>query len=130
MGIYEETLVIYMGDNGFMFGEHGLIDKRVAYETSIRVPMIMQCPELFEGRGVVEEVVANIDIGPHHGSYRAENPAHMDGQSFISLAQESKLAGEIIPCLLLGEELSSVTDRLSLRGDQYKYHLLWALGYR
>ena len=64
MGIYEETLVIYMGDNGFMFGEHGLIDKRVAYETSIRVPMIMQCPELFEGRGVVEEVVVNIDIGP------------------------------------------------------------------
>ena len=35
MGIDKETLVIYMGDNGFMFGEHGLIDKRVAYETYI-----------------------------------------------------------------------------------------------
>jgi len=45
MGIYDETLVIYMGDNGFMFGEHGLIDKRVSYEESIRVPMMMQCPE-------------------------------------------------------------------------------------
>ena len=30
MGIYDDTLVIYMGDNGFMWGEHGLIDKRVA----------------------------------------------------------------------------------------------------
>ena len=49
MGIYDETLVVYMGDNGFMFGEHGLIDKRVAYETSIRVPMLMQCPTLFKG---------------------------------------------------------------------------------
>ncbi len=29
MGVADETLVIYMGDNGFMFREHGLIDKRV-----------------------------------------------------------------------------------------------------
>ncbi len=43
-----------MGDNGFMWGEHGLIDKRVSYEASIRVPMIMQCPDLFEGGAVVE----------------------------------------------------------------------------
>ena len=50
MGIHDETLVIYMGDNGFMFGEHGLIDKRVAYETSIRVPMLMQCPAALQGR--------------------------------------------------------------------------------
>jgi N-acetylglucosamine-6-sulfatase len=64
MGVYDETLVIYMGDNGFMFGEHGLIDKRVAYETSIRVPMLMRCPDLFPGGTVVEEVVANIDIAP------------------------------------------------------------------
>ena len=35
MGIYDETLIVYMGDNGFMFGEHGLIDKRVAYELSL-----------------------------------------------------------------------------------------------
>ncbi|MCS5575315.1 MAG: sulfatase-like hydrolase/transferase, partial [Pseudomonadales bacterium] len=46
MGIYEDTLIIYMGDNGYMFGEHGLIDKRVAYETSSRVPMLMQCPAM------------------------------------------------------------------------------------
>src|SRR5204862_4364022 len=31
-GELDSTLVIYMGDNGFAFGEHGLIDKRTAYE--------------------------------------------------------------------------------------------------
>ena len=41
MGIHDETLIIYMGDNGYMFGEHGLIDKRVAYETSSRVPLLI-----------------------------------------------------------------------------------------
>ena len=63
MGIHDETLVIYMGDNGFMFGEHGLIDKRVAYETSMRVPMLAQCPAvikpgtvLFEIAGVPEDL--------------------------------------------------------------------------
>ncbi len=29
-GLLDATLVIYMGDNGFAFGEHGLIDKRPA----------------------------------------------------------------------------------------------------
>ena len=47
--LLDSTLVIYMGDNGFAFGEHGLIDKRTAYEESMRVPMVMQCPELFPG---------------------------------------------------------------------------------
>jgi N-acetylglucosamine-6-sulfatase len=37
-GELESTLIIYMGDNGFAFGEHGLIDKRTAYEESMRVP--------------------------------------------------------------------------------------------
>jgi N-acetylglucosamine-6-sulfatase len=89
MDLYEDTLVIYMGDNGFMFGEHGLIDKRVAYEASIRVPMIMQCPSLFEGGKVVNEVVANIDIAPTIlEAAGIHTPAHMDGASMIPLAQE------------------------------------------
>jgi len=53
-----------MGDNGFAFGEHGLIDKRTAYEESMRVPMLVQCPELFKGGTTSEGVVANIDITP------------------------------------------------------------------
>ena len=64
MGIYDDTLVIYMGDNVFMFGEHGLIDKRAAYEESMRVPMLMRCPSLFPAGSRMEQVVANIDIAP------------------------------------------------------------------
>ena len=54
-----------MGDNGFAFGEHGLIDKRTAYEESMRVPMLARCPELTRTGGrVVPEVAANIDVMP------------------------------------------------------------------
>ena len=93
MGIYDETLVIYMGDNGFMFGEHGLIDKRVAYETSMRVPMLAQCPALIKGGTVLEEMIANIDVGPTvMEAMGLRTPPHMDGTSFLPL-----LRGESIP---------------------------------
>src|SRR6476619_4988788 len=63
-GELDSTLIVYMGDNGFAFGEHGLIDKRTAYEESMRVPMLARCPELFGGGRTIKEVVANIDIMP------------------------------------------------------------------
>lgn len=43
-GLKENTMVVYMGDNGFLFGEHGLIDKRNAYEESMRVPLLVWAP--------------------------------------------------------------------------------------
>jgi N-acetylglucosamine-6-sulfatase len=93
MGIHDETLVIYMGDNGFMFGEHGLIDKRVAYETSIRVPMLAQCPELIKQGTVLDQMIANIDVGPTVMEVMGlQTPPHMDGKSFLPL-----LRGENIP---------------------------------
>lgn len=124
MGIHDETLVIYMGDNGYMFGEHGLIDKRVAYETSSRVPMLMQCPELFSGGKVVDEVVANIDIAPTvMEAMGLKKPAHMDGQSFLPLVK-----GEEIPwrdyffyVYYWEQNYPHTPTQFALRGEQYKY---------
>jgi N-acetylglucosamine-6-sulfatase len=93
MGIHDETLVIYMGDNGFMFGEHGLIDKRVAYETSMRVPMLAQCPALIKQGTVLDQMIANLDVGPTVMEVMGlQTPPHMDGKSFLPL-----LKGENIP---------------------------------
>lgn len=124
MGIYDETLVIYMGDNGYLFGEHGLIDKRVAYETSARVPMLMQCPELFEGGTVVEEVVANIDIAPTvMEAMGLATPPHMDGRSFLPLAGGEKVPWRdyFLYCYYWEQNYPQTPTHFSLRGDQYKY---------
>src|SRR5205085_11785678 len=87
-GQLDSTLVIYMGDNGFAFGEHGLIDKRTAYEESMRVPMLARCPELFKGGKTVQPVVANIDIMPTVLEAAAlRPPSGLDGQSFLPLLQ-------------------------------------------
>ncbi len=130
MGIYDETLVIYMGDNGFMFGEHGLIDKRVAYETSIRVPMLMQCPDLFKGNTVVDNVVANIDIAPTvMHAMGLQKPPHMDGQSFIALGQGKQIPWRdyFLYVYYWEKNFPQSPTVFSLRGDQYKYITYYGL---
>jgi len=130
MGIHDETLVLYMGDNGFMFGEHGLIDKRVAYETSIRVPMLMQCPELIRGGTVVEEVVANIDIGPTvMEAMGLQTPPHMDGRSFLPLAQDKEIPRRdyFLYVYYWEKNFPQSPTVFSLRGERYKYITYYGL---
>ncbi len=81
-GLEENTLLVYMGDNGFQFGEHGLIDKRTAYEASVRVPLLMYFPGTIEPATVVSEMVANIDIAPTFLDVAgASTSVKMDGKS-------------------------------------------------
>jgi len=82
----ESTLIIYMGDNGFSFGEHGLIDKRHFYEESVKVPFLVRCPELFEGGQTIEKMVQNIDIGPTVLELAGlQMPEYMHGGSIVPL---------------------------------------------
>ena len=130
MGIHDETLVIYMGDNGFMFGEHGLIDKRVAYETSIRVPMLVQCPELFDGGAAVEKMVANIDIAPTiMEAMGLEKPPHMDGESFIKLAQGKEIPWRdyFLYVYYWEKNFPQSPTVFSLRSDRFKYITYYGL---
>ena len=87
-GQLDSTLVVYMGDNGFAFGEHGLIDKRTAYEESMRVPLLARCPELFGGGRVVTPMVAGLDIMPTVLDVcGAGIPESLDGRSWLPLVR-------------------------------------------
>jgi N-acetylglucosamine-6-sulfatase len=123
-GLYENTLIAVMGDNGFAFGEHGLIDKRTAYEESMRVPLVIQLPTLVKPGTEVRQVVANIDIAPTFLELAGlKPPANMDGQSYLPL-----LKGIDVPWRdsLLYEyyweyAFPHTPTIHALRGDQYKY---------
>src|SRR5690625_3481388 len=87
-GLAENTVVIYMGDNGFLLGEHGLIDKRHAYEESMRVPLIAWAPGLIEPGTTIEKNILNIDIAPTFlelGGTRMPQDWKVDGRSFLSI---------------------------------------------
>jgi N-acetylglucosamine-6-sulfatase len=122
--LLDATLIIFMGDNGFLFGEHGLIDKRVAYEESMRVPMLMQCPELFKGGTVVERMVANLDIAPTIlEAAGLKSPDSMDGRSFLALAQGKNVPwrDKLLYEYYWERNFPQSPTVHALRTDQYKY---------
>jgi arylsulfatase A-like enzyme len=62
-GLAENTLVIYTGDNGFFLGEYGMFDKRLMYEPSIRVPMLVRYPAgIKPGQVDSDHMVLNNDV--------------------------------------------------------------------
>lgn len=124
IGAYEDTMVIYMGDNGFMFGEHGLFDKRVAYETSMRVPLLVQCPSLFKGGSTFNQMVANIDIGPTIlQAMGLKKPNHMDGMSFLNLAKGKNTTwrDDFLYVYYWEQNYPMTPTTFALREDKYKY---------
>ena len=61
-GELDNTLIVFMSDNGFMHGEHrALAEKVLPYEESIRIPLVMRGPSVPRGR-VDERLVANVDV--------------------------------------------------------------------
>jgi arylsulfatase A-like enzyme len=58
------TAIVFTSDNGYMEGEHGLIDKRNAYEESMRVPLLVWAPGLIPGGRTVSHCVSSLDFAP------------------------------------------------------------------
>ncbi len=92
-GLLDSTLIVFTSDNGFQLGEHGLIDKRVMYEASIRVPLIAHCPELIRPGQRCDEMILNIDFAPTFIDLGGGTiPDSMQGRSFAGM-----LRGESVP---------------------------------
>jgi arylsulfatase A-like enzyme len=82
----ENTVVLYTSDNGFFLGEHGMYDKRLMYEPSIRVPMLLRYPARVKPGTVETRMVTNVDVGPTLLEIAgAPVPAHMQGRSWLPL---------------------------------------------
>ena len=130
-GLDDNTLVIYMGDNGFAWGEHGLIDKRQFYEESVRVPMLVRCPSMFEGGKVIENMVQNVDVAPTIMACAGlEKAEQMVGYSFLPLLKGEKVDWrDLIFYEYYWEyEFPQTPTMHGIRTDRYKYiryHGVW-----
>lgn len=92
LGELKRTAIILTSDNGFMFGEHRLVDgKSVPYEESIRVPAIVDLPpELGPQPRRIGALVANIDLAPTIAELAGARPClggmvcrRIDGRSWV-----------------------------------------------
>lgn len=87
------TIIIFSSDNGFFWGEHGLGDKRWAYDESIRDPLLMRFPRLIKPGAVFEQLVLNIDIAPTLLELAgAPIPQSIQGRSFLPLLRDNKIS--------------------------------------
>lgn len=87
-GFATNTVVIFTSDNGYYLGEHGLGDKRSAYEESMRVPFLVRDPSLPVARRgkVADEMVLNLDLAQTLLDYAGvPAPRTMQGRSWRSL---------------------------------------------
>jgi N-acetylglucosamine-6-sulfatase len=87
-GELENTLIVFMGDNGLLNGEDGMIDKRTMHEASIRIPLIVRYPRAFAHPRVVEQQVLTIDVAPSILELcGAPALPKIQGRSFVNLAR-------------------------------------------
>lgn len=120
----ESTLVIYMGDNGFSWGEHGLIDKRHFYEESVKVPFLVRCPEIFDGGKTIQKMVQNIDVAPTVLEMAGlEKPEYMPGKSFIQILKgdESNWRDRIFYEYYWEYDFPMTPTVFGVRTDEFKY---------
>ncbi|WP_263169811.1 sulfatase [Streptomyces sp. SCSIO ZS0520] len=96
LGQLENTLVLYIGDNGFSWGDHGWTKKSVPYRQAHEVPFYLSWPAAGLGKGQADDrIVANIDIAPTLFEAAGIAPAaHHDGHSLLSAESRDHLLVE------------------------------------
>jgi arylsulfatase A-like enzyme len=88
LNLAEDTILIYASDNGFYLGEHGLGDKRSAYEESMRIPLLLRYPKLGLRNKVMDAMVLNIDLAPTLLDFAGVSiPKDMQGRSWKPLLE-------------------------------------------
>ncbi|MEI9893083.1 MAG: sulfatase [Chthoniobacter sp.] len=84
----ENTIVVFMGDNGLLEGEHGMVDKRTAHEPCLRIPLLVRYPGLAKGK-VVDAQALTIDVAPSILELCGAKPLdHIQGKSWVKLIRE------------------------------------------
>ncbi|MDM1293966.1 sulfatase [Sphingobacterium sp. N143] len=87
----ENTIVIYLSDQGFYMGEHGWFDKRWMYEESFRTPMVMRYPALLQAHSTIDAKIVNADIAPTLLELASvKKPKDMQGESFVHVLKNNK----------------------------------------
>jgi N-acetylglucosamine-6-sulfatase len=91
-GQLDNTVIVFAGDNGYFYGEHGLsVERRLAYEESIRMPLLVRYPRLIKAGTVRDEFALNIDLAPTLLALAgAPVPGNMQGRSLVPLLKGEK----------------------------------------
>ncbi len=126
-GALDSTVIVFTSDEGYFYGEHGLsVERRLAYEESIRVPLYVRWPKMIRPGSTIAEAALGIDLAPtllEIGGAPAAKEMH--GRSLVPL-----LRGERPPwrdAILVEYFSDTVFPRIAkmgyqcVRTEQWKY---------
>jgi N-acetylglucosamine-6-sulfatase len=88
----DNTVIVFASDNGYFYGEHGLsVERRLAYEESIRMPLLIRYPAAIKGGTVRDEFALNIDLAPTLLELAGVSvPSMIEGRSLVPLLKGEK----------------------------------------
>ena len=131
-GVYDDTLIVFMSDNGGFADEREPVTnnyplrsgKGTLYEGGMRVPCIMRAEGITEPGSVSEERINGIDLYPTFADFACAelNPDHkVDGESLVSVMQGGQLEREGMvfydPLLRTDQKLSGQPGAVWVQGD-------------
>ena len=120
----DNTVVVFSSDNGYFWGEHGLGDKRWAYEESIRDPLFVRYPALIKPNTTFDQLVMNIDVCPTFLELAGVAvPKNVEGRSLVPLFKDSKASWrtEIFSEYFQEKGFPRVPTWKAVRTDEWKY---------
>ncbi len=127
LNLDKNTVIIYLSDNGYLWGEHGLGGKWLLYEESIRVPIIIHAPGIpgtLPGLKL-DDLALNIDIAPTILDIAGiPIPSQMDGVSLYPLLSGRdgpSRADFFMEHVGIVDVDNPIPDSRGVRSDEWKY---------
>lgn len=84
LGIADDTIVVYVSDQGYFLGEHGFFDKRMYYEEAARMPFVIRYPGRVRAGARLDDLILNIDFAPLLAEYAGVEMPLAQGRSFAA----------------------------------------------
>src|SRR5205814_5242432 len=86
-GQLDNTMIVFTSDHGYFYGEHCLsVERRLAYEEAIRIPLLIRYPPLIKPGTVFDQFVLSIDLAPTLLELAGgKPPTRLDGRSVAPL---------------------------------------------
>jgi len=120
----DNTVFVFTSDNGYFWREHGLGDKRWAFDESIRIPLVIRYPKLLKPGTKIYALAANIDIAPTFLDLAgAPIPAQIQGKSLLPVLKnaKAKVRTELFCEYFQEANFPKTPSWRAIRSERYKY---------
>lgn len=95
LGLAESTIVVVVGDHGYLLGEHGLWEKSMLFEPAARMPLLIRVPNVTVPGAVCSQIVEFVDLFPTLAELcQVKVPGNLEGLSFVPLLHHPNQAGK------------------------------------